>query len=43
MIDRQAEEALRSLVRVLARHAAQELFATACVAVGNPSSCERPT
>jgi hypothetical protein len=42
-IDHKAEEALRSLVRVLARQAAQELFATTCVAVDNQSSCERPT
>jgi hypothetical protein len=30
-IDRQAEEALRNLVRVLAREAARELFAKSCL------------
>jgi len=30
-IDRNADEALRSLVRVLAREAARELFAKSCV------------
>jgi hypothetical protein len=30
-IDRNADEALRSLVRVLAREAARELFARSCV------------
>lgn len=32
-IDRNAEEALRTLVRVLAREAARELFARSCVSV----------
>jgi hypothetical protein len=34
-IDHQAEEALRSLVRILAREAARELFAKSCVAADN--------
>ena len=34
-IDHHAEEALRSLVRVLAREAARELFAKSCVAADN--------
>ena len=42
-IDHQTDEALRSIVRILAREAARERFATTCVAADNQSSCERPT
>lgn len=34
-LDRFADEALRSLVRVLAREAARELFAKSCVSTDN--------
>jgi hypothetical protein len=40
-IDDHAEEALRSLVRVLAREAARELFAKSCVDA-NDDSAEGP-
>ena len=42
-IDRHAEEALRSLVRVLAREAARELFANSCVTPDNDASAEGQT
>ena len=42
-IDRHADEALRSLVRVLAREAARELFATSCVTADNDASPEGQT
>ena len=41
-IDHHAEEALRSLVRVLAREAARELFAKSCV-TNNDASAEGQT
>lgn len=42
-IDRHAEEALRSLVRVLAREAARELFAKSCVTADNDVAAEGQT
>lgn len=42
-IDQHAEEALRSLVRVLAREAARELFAKSCVTADNDVSAEGQT
>lgn len=42
-IDQYAEEALRSLVRVLAREAARELFAKSCVDADNQRSAEGQT
>ena len=43
-IDQHAEEALRTLVRVLAREAARELFAKSCAdAADNPASAEGQT
>ena len=39
-IDRNADEALRSLVRVLAREAARELFEKSCVRVENDDAPE---
>ncbi|HVL69351.1 MAG TPA: hypothetical protein VM364_18990 [Vicinamibacterales bacterium] len=42
-IDERAEEALRSLVRILARKAARELFAKSCVIAENPVPAEDQT
>lgn len=42
-IDHHAEEALRSLVRILAREAARELFAKSCVTADNDVSAEGQT
>ena len=39
-IDRSAEEALRTLVRVLAREAARELFEKSCLAVDRDDAPE---
>jgi hypothetical protein len=39
-IDREAEEALRALVRILAREAARELFERSCLIVGGESAPE---
>jgi hypothetical protein len=39
-IDRSAEEALRTLVRILAREAARELFEKSCLAVDGDDARE---
>lgn len=42
-IDERAEEALRSLVRILAVEAARELFAKSCESSDNPACSEGQT